>query len=127
MPYRNPDAQRRASRRHYERNRAQRIADAVESKRRLHQRNARLVYEYLLDHPCIVCAEPDPVVLQFDHRDPETKEANISDLVRKGVALGRLAAEMAKCDVRCGNCHLRKTAVDRGWFRQSAEPDLRLF
>lgn len=127
MPYRNREAQRRASRRHYERNRAQRIEDAVESKRRLHRRNARLVYEHLLTHPCIDCGEPDPVVLQFDHRDPETKEANISDLVRKGVALKRLAAEMAKCDVRCGNCHLRKTATDRGWFRQSAEPDLRLF
>jgi hypothetical protein len=29
----------------------------------------------------------------------------------------RLAEELAKCDVRCANCHRRRTAVSLGWFR----------
>jgi hypothetical protein len=29
----------------------------------------------------------------------------------------RIAEELKKCDVRCANCHRRKTARDFKWFK----------
>lgn len=61
------------------------------------------VYEYLSTHPCIDCGETNIVVLEFDHL--ENKLYAISNLLRLGAKLGRLEAEIAKCEVRCSNCH----------------------
>jgi hypothetical protein len=78
------------------------------------ERNQRLVLEYLADHPCVDCGESDPIVLEFDHlRD---KRANISALTRNGESW-RLLEEIAKCEVRCANCHRRITAIRGGWYR----------
>jgi hypothetical protein len=41
----------------------------------------RLVCGYLLEHPCVGCRESDIVVLEFNHRDPLSKLANISDMI----------------------------------------------
>jgi hypothetical protein len=46
-------------------------------------------------------------VLEFDHL--HSKDFNISDAARKGVSMKKLNAEIAKCEVRCSNCHRRKT------------------
>ena len=46
-------------------------------------RNVRLVYEYVVAHPCVDCGESDPVVLEFDHVVGE-KRYNVADLVRSG-------------------------------------------
>ncbi len=70
---------------------------------------------YLATHPCIDCGEADAVCLEFDHvRGP--KRGNI------GTMLGdhsweTIEAEIAKCEVRCANCHRRRTAVAREWYR----------
>jgi hypothetical protein len=66
---------------------------------------------YLSTHPCVDCGERDVVVLQFDHvRD---KSMNISTLIGMGASWKRIEAEIAKCEVRCANCHRLRTA--RGW------------
>lgn len=44
-------------------------------------------------------------MLDFDHRDGADKEAEVMRLAQGGHALMRVAAEIAKCDVRCRNCH----------------------
>lgn len=73
-------------------------------------RNREFINRYLLEHPCVDCGETDAVVLEFDHvRD---KVANISRL-RRSCSLEKLRAEIAKCEVRCANCHRRKTAERR--------------
>lgn len=73
------------------------------------------VYEYLLEHPCIDCGETDPSVLEFDHVRGK-KVAAISVLTGYVVKMEKLIAEIDKCEVRCVNCHRRKTARERNYW-----------
>ncbi|QGZ16283.1 putative HNH endonuclease [Erwinia phage Hena1] len=41
--------------------------------------------------------------MDLHHLDEETKDANVSDLMRRGTK--KLIAEMNKCVVLCANCH----------------------
>lgn len=86
------------------------------------RRQARLwVLAYQADHPCIDCGEQDPRVLQFDHRDPAQKRASVAVLIAKGASLRRLQDEIALCDVRCANCHARRTSDQRGFYTSDPE------
>jgi len=73
------------------------------------------VWEQLRGKVCVDCGEGDPVVLQFDHVDPDTKEMAIAEATNRGWKVERIAEEILKCVVRCANCHLRKTAAQFGW------------
>lgn len=54
------------------------------------------------------CGVPYPYyVMEFDHRDPSQKLANIGRLL--GNSWKRLKDEIAKCDVVCANCHRERT------------------
>jgi hypothetical protein len=67
---------------------------------------AKYLFDYLAAHEC-ACGESNPFVLQFDHvRD--TKLFNLSAEIREK-SFEAIVAEVAKCDVICGNCHMRKT------------------
>lgn len=77
---------------------------------------ATKLLHYLLTHPCVDCGEADPIVLDFDHVRGK-KRANVTILVAAGMAWSTIEAEVAKCDVRCANCHRRKTARERGTER----------
>lgn len=48
-------------------------------------------------------------VMDFDHRDPSKKEANVGSLRRDGASLEALKTEIAKCDIVCANCHRVRT------------------
>ncbi len=69
-----------------------------------------------LSRPCVDCGEPDPIVLEFDHVRGE-KRADVDSLITVGCSRALLLAEIAKCDVRCANCHRRRTAAARGYRR----------
>jgi hypothetical protein len=71
------------------------------------------IIEYLSTHPCVDCGQDNPNVLEFDHRND--KELDISYMLTRGYSLEHIAAEISKCDIRCANCHRRKTAKERGW------------
>src|SRR5579863_5688540 len=81
------------------------------------------VLAWLQDHPCVDCGENDPVVRQFDHRDGEQKKLELSHAVGRGWSVTRIQQEIDKCDVRCANCHLRRTAKQFGWWRYSVAAD----
>ena len=58
---------------------------------------------------CIDCGEKDILVLEFDHV-VGNKSMNISEMRSGLYSLKKIAEEIAKCEVRCANCHRRKTA-----------------
>lgn len=77
--------------------------------------NLQFVIDYLKQHPCVDCGESDPLVLEFDHiRD---KDKNVSRLVAERASLDRIKEEIEKCEVRCANCHRRKTVKQLGWYK----------
>ena len=83
--------------------------------------NRSLLLAYLLSHPCVDCGETDPVKLEFDHRDPSLKRGNIGEMAaRKPWRL--VLREIEKCDVRCVNCHLRRTAQQFNWRKVRGLP-----
>jgi len=94
--------------------------DHVKQKRRVKVNSARyraknrhFVWTYLEQHPCVDCGETDPIVLEFDHLSD--KVYNVSDLTSSQAPRHRIEMEIAKCVVRCANCHRRKTANQLGW------------
>lgn len=85
----------------------------ADDKKRYLQINRAFVYDYLSTHSCIDCGEVDPVVLEFDHI--ANKIAPVSEMITR-VGLTKLKEEINKCEVRCANCHRRKTAKDFNYF-----------
>ena len=61
--------------------------------------------------PCADCGCSYPYyVMDFDHREGETKLCNVSALNRhRRVSMQKLLEELAKCDVVCANCHRERT------------------
>lgn len=103
-------------REHYARNRAKYLAKAHRSRGRIRAKNDERILAYLLDHPCVDCSETDPLVLDFDHREPSKKSNEVSRMVRSR-PWHSILEEIDKCDVRCANCHRRKTARQFGWSK----------
>lgn len=70
------------------------------------KRYAQDAYSWYRDYKetlrCSVCGEDRWWCLDFHHTDPETKEFNVSDLVRYP---NKLKEEIDKCEVLCANCH----------------------
>ena len=107
---------RRYAAEHYRRNKA-RYATADWGRTRSRRGDIdREIDEYLRAHPCIDCGERDPLVLEFDHRDGVEKLETIAFLRARGKR-DALMAEIDKCDVRCSNCHQRRTAKQFRWTK----------
>ena len=73
------------------------------------------LFVYLSQHPCVDCPESDPIVLELDHREAADKLHNLSRMWYNGYSWAKIEQEIAKCDVRCANCHRRRTARQQGW------------
>jgi 5-methylcytosine-specific restriction endonuclease McrA len=72
--------------------------------------------DFLLLHPCVDCGEKDPIVLEFDHRIPKDKSKQVSRMLSGHYSWEKIMFEIEKCDVRCANCHRRKTHKDGLFF-----------
>jgi hypothetical protein len=108
-------------RNHYSRNKKYYKDKA--KKRRMGIREAHFKYigSYLQSNPCVDCGEKDVLVLEFDHKDRHYKNFNVSYLIMKCESHKILAEEVEKCDVRCANCHRRKTQIEsKSWRLQYA-------
>lgn len=101
------------SARYHQEHRVERNAQFRASSKARRRENQQFVFDYLSQHPCVGCQEDDVLVLQFDHVRGEKKES-ISRLLACGFPRKTIEAEIAKCEVRCANCHTRKTLQERG-------------
>ena len=79
-----------------------------EASRARYQRGKALANKIKLERGCIDCGyKAHASALHFDHVDPATKKVEVSKL-RCG-SVDALLAEIAKCEVRCANCHAVRT------------------
>ena len=100
---------------HYENNKSHYLLLVKNRKAEIRAENRQRLVEYLKTHPCVDCEEPDLVVLHFDHiRGKKTKE--VTRMVDQGWCWETICKEISKCDVRCANCHLRRTSAQFGWW-----------
>lgn len=100
---------------HYERNKEYYLLKAHKRNQKIRQEIRNYVWAYLSAHPCIDCGEKDPIVLEFDHiRD---KSFTISSVGRNKKLL-EVIKEIEKCEVRCANCHRRRTSQQFGWHKK---------
>lgn len=75
-----------------------------------------LIFSYLINHPCVDCGEADPVVLDFDHGADKLK--NIAEMLKNCYSISSVVSEIGKCEIRCANCHRRKTSKDFGHWKE---------
>lgn len=99
---------------HYSRNRAAYAKRTRKNSEAAKVRTYKFLLQYFEAHPCVDCGETNPIKLQFDHVRGK-KRMNISQLVGMGYSVKRLEEEISKCEIRCANCHLVKTANERNW------------
>ncbi len=95
---------------YYRANKAAQVARCNKRRDEQVKLNQQKIIDYLLEHQCVDCGETDIVVLQFDHVRG-----------KKRLEIGRMTTfswptiekEIAKCEVRCANDHIRRTAVQQ--------------
>jgi|SRR5579859_3988807 len=99
-------------RRWYQENKEVQKRSASSRRKRVVRENKESIKEYLRVHPCIDCGESDIVVLHFDHVRGK-KRGNVCAMVQNGCSWKTILKEIAKCEVRCANDHMRKTAREQ--------------
>lgn len=124
MPFKNPAEAAARSKKYnletwYPRNRSKHIAATKINSLKYKLAAQEFVTCYLRLHPCIDCGEADLRVLDFDHVRGQ-KDWSVSKLIGNNATLDKLKYEIAKCDIRCANCHRKKTCTERNWFRGKA-------
>lgn len=103
---------------HYQQNRARHVRNV----RRADERRIRKMRQLIaarFREGCVDCGLSDFRVLEFDHVRG-VKRDHVSRLLRGGYSSRSIIEELAKCDVRCRNCHAIVTAQRResNWFDQ---------
>jgi hypothetical protein len=101
------------------------MAVGSEMVKRTWQKKRKFIYDYKAERGCADCKEQDPWVLDLDHTDPTTKQMRAypsQQEYRKSMnwhsmSWDRLVGELSKCEVRCANCHRRRTATQQNWKR----------
>lgn len=84
--------------------------------------NKAYVFSYLTNNSCVDCGNKDFRVLEFDHTPGTDKCGNISDMISRA-SLNTLKKEIAKCEIRCANCHRIITMVRAGNWRHTVALD----
>ncbi len=108
------ECSRRSIKSHYYRNKQYYLIKAKRRNDFIKQTGYTFLKNYLLEHACVDCGETDILVLEFDHRSRDNKSGDVSRMLRVTGSVEKLKDEVYKCDVRCANCHRRKTAHESG-------------
>ncbi len=108
--------QAEANSKHYQNNKQIYIERALTRNALINTETKQKLYTYLSNHPCVDCGQTDIRVLEFDHISGN-KSASITTLLRHAAPWKTIEAEIAKCEVRCVNCHRIKTSERGGYWR----------
>lgn len=108
MAYKNKEDQSAASKAHYHRHKALYKERSLKRNRNRRKWAREFVSRVKAILSCVDCGEPDPIVLEFDHVRGK-KVRNIADMVNNSYSIDSIKKEIRKCEVRCANCHRRKT------------------
>ena len=74
------------------------------------------LFAFLSTKECVDCGEKDPVVLDFDHNGLERKFKTVAKMLSGHYSWESVQREIRKCEIRCANCHRRKTYLQlRCW------------
>lgn len=99
----------------YPANREKHIENVTKNKsKRRFENYQRAVREYL-SKGCVDCGEKDIRILEFDHVSGERKrvgrygQEGVARLIHDGYSWEVIEREIGKCEVRCRNCHKKKT------------------
>jgi hypothetical protein len=103
-------------RRHYLANKKRYVDQARARKQVLRLKRTRYLLRYFAIHPCVDCGESDPVVLEFDHLEGDSKSFDIGHSLPYR-NWRSILEEIEKCEVVCANCHRRRTANRNGTLR----------
>jgi hypothetical protein len=112
MPLKDREA-RRAYNKAYQKKHYRDNKEYYVNKAKAHNRNQRkwgreFVKRVKAMRRCFDCGESNPIILEFDHVRGE-KVMNIADMVNNSYSLNTIKDEIRKCEVRCANCHRKKT------------------
>lgn len=125
-PYKNKDkgirnktcksCMREYSKQHYRDNLDKYKQKSRLSRTRSIERSRKYIVDYLETNPCVDCGEQDIEVLEFDHIEAVgSRGIRVSHLYT--ASLDRIEEEINKCEVRCANCHVRRTRKQLGTSR----------
>lgn len=115
-PYCHP-CRREYDKKMYNTNKDRELARKKTERASVRKRNHLIMVEAVKDG-CVDCGEKDIRCLEFDHEDPKTKSFSLSKGRSDCISKERIEQEMAKCKVRCANCHRKRTANQFGWYKQ---------
>ena len=112
MAYKHRRDQQKASNSWYSRNKERHKQNVRKNDAVYTERNRNFITEYLKLRHCVDCGFSDMRALDFDHvRGTKTK--SISVMVNGCYTIDAIQAEIAKCEVRCANCHRIITVIRR--------------
>jgi hypothetical protein len=106
------------TRAHYARNKGAYFKRNIRNREKIKQK----LYKFLEGKACIDCGEDDPVTFDFDHVDRSTKTGSVGVLMSGNTTWPRIKREIDKCEIRCANCHRKRTAKQFGWRKQKTGP-----
>lgn len=108
------ECQRQASGAHYQANQEVYKTRAIDQKKAVKAQ----FWGWLSTQKCVDCGEDDPVVLDCDHVRGVKRPGGVTEMLRSACSWALIQEELAKCEIRCANCHRRKTARLAGWTRK---------
>ncbi len=83
----------------------------AKNRKKLYQNQRKEWLSAIKSKPCQDCGQCyPPYVMDFDHRDSDTKIASISLMsIRNTSSFEKIKLEIEKCDLVCANCHRQRT------------------
>ena len=95
-------------------------SDLYKAQKRFRLTIRKKLFDFLVAKSCVDCGEGDPVVLDFDHKNPKTKFKSVARMLSGHYSWEKISVEIEKCEIRCANCHRRRSHVQFGYFSRTS-------